>query len=297
MTRQRWWSPEHRSSSPDNGVDALAELTGLHLGSLHATACGVARSLRRALVRELGASGYPWHLPQATRARCPLPGPDFHRRVPWYPRHTVRYLFTGPAGALEAFGYQYDAAGNRTGDTRNDQTRRYGYDALDQLTQVQRETQRGRWRTEEAFTYDPVGNRLTGLDGEAYTYDAADRLTSDGTFTYSYDANGNLIQQIGLADGAVTSFYYDPENRLTWAWTPTTTVQFRYDALGRRIERTVTQDSGGGEGEGDGEEGPPPRVTRYLYDEEDILATFNRRDRERARYVPPYSLGRPSGEG
>jgi len=31
-------------------------------------------------------------LPRATRARCPLPGPDFHRRVPAYPRHAVRYL-------------------------------------------------------------------------------------------------------------------------------------------------------------------------------------------------------------
>jgi hypothetical protein len=41
---QRWWASAHRSSPSGNGVDALAELTRLHLGSLHATACGVARS-------------------------------------------------------------------------------------------------------------------------------------------------------------------------------------------------------------------------------------------------------------
>ena len=26
MTRQRWWPSKHRSSSPDNGVDALTEV-------------------------------------------------------------------------------------------------------------------------------------------------------------------------------------------------------------------------------------------------------------------------------
>jgi hypothetical protein len=36
MPWQRWWASAHRSSSPDNGVDALAELTRLPLGSLHA---------------------------------------------------------------------------------------------------------------------------------------------------------------------------------------------------------------------------------------------------------------------
>ena len=97
VTRQRYWSPEHRSSSPDNGVDALAELTGLHLGSLRATACGVACSPVGALVRELGASGYPSHLSRATRAHCQVPGPDFHRQVSRYPRHTdVAALVTLP---------------------------------------------------------------------------------------------------------------------------------------------------------------------------------------------------------
>jgi hypothetical protein len=93
MTRQRRWSSKRRSSSPDNGVDALTEVNEATPG--FAARYGLRGCARPsdALVRELGALGYPSHLPQATRARCPLPGPDFHRRVPEYPRHTVRYLF------------------------------------------------------------------------------------------------------------------------------------------------------------------------------------------------------------
>jgi hypothetical protein len=86
---QQYWAPGRRSSPSGNGVDALTELTRLHLGSLHATACAVAHVGSDALVRELGALGYPSHLPQATRARCPLPGPDFHRQVREYPRHAT----------------------------------------------------------------------------------------------------------------------------------------------------------------------------------------------------------------
>ena len=92
MTWQRWRSPGHRSSPSGNGVDALSKLTRLHLGSLRATACEVAHVPSNVPVRKLGASGYPSHLPQATRPRCPLPGPDFHRQVPEYPRHTTGHL-------------------------------------------------------------------------------------------------------------------------------------------------------------------------------------------------------------
>ena len=67
MTRQPWWSPKHRSSSPDNGVDALTELTRLHLGSLHATACEVAH-IRR--TRSSGNS-VPWVTPHTS---LELPG-------------------------------------------------------------------------------------------------------------------------------------------------------------------------------------------------------------------------------
>jgi hypothetical protein len=58
---------------PDNGVDALAGLTGLHPGSLHATTCEVAHLRSDALVRELGASGYPGD-PQSGSPPSSYPG-------------------------------------------------------------------------------------------------------------------------------------------------------------------------------------------------------------------------------
>ena len=67
ITRQRRWSPKHRSSSPDNGVDALTEFTRLPLGSLHATACEVAHVRR---TRSSGTS-VPWVTPHTS---LELPG-------------------------------------------------------------------------------------------------------------------------------------------------------------------------------------------------------------------------------
>jgi len=94
VTWQRWWSPGHRSSPSGNGVDALTEVHEATPG--FAARYGLRGCARPsdALVRELGVSGYPSHLPQATRARCPLPEPDFHRRVPEYPRHATGHLRT-----------------------------------------------------------------------------------------------------------------------------------------------------------------------------------------------------------
>jgi len=62
----------HRPSPNVHRVGTLTFVTRLRLGSLHATACAVARP-SGALVRELGALGYPAHLPQATWATLPTP--------------------------------------------------------------------------------------------------------------------------------------------------------------------------------------------------------------------------------
>jgi len=86
------------------------------------------------------------------------------------------------------------------------------------------------------YTYDPVGNRLsqsTLAGTNAYAYDAADRLTSVDGMAYSWDANGNLI-----SDGQRT-FAYDHAKRLASIVDGASTYGFKYNGLGDRVELSV----------------------------------------------------------
>ena len=97
------------------------------------------------------------------------------------------------------------------------------------------------------------------------THNAGNQLTADANFAYQYDDNGNLIRKTLLATGNYTQYTYDAENRLTKveefaAGNPTaiTTSSYRYDGLGRRIEKVANG-----------------QTTRYIYDGEDILLEYN----------------------
>lgn len=136
-----------------------------------------------------------------------------------------------------------------------------------------------------------MGNRLRrtgqGLDA---VFDAANRLVDDDTFLYAYDHNGNLIERTTLATGDIMQYTYDVANRLVQVQTvpdelapPAQIVTYRYDGVGRRIEKQV-----------DGV------ITRYVYDQEDILLAFDGNDVLTARYThgpgidEPLSLERAS---
>jgi RHS repeat-associated protein len=87
-----------------------------------------------------------------------------------------------------------------------------------------------------AYAYDAVGNRLamTTTEGTtAYTYDAANRLTNVDGVAYTWDNNGNL-----LSDGTRT-FQYDYANRLTQVVSGTLTTEFTYNGNGHRVAKTV----------------------------------------------------------
>jgi RHS repeat-associated protein len=107
----------------------------------------------------------------------------------------------------------------------------YTYDDLYRLTNANYSS--GPFFT---YTYDPAGNRKTQttLAGtNVYTYDAANRLTQVDGQTYTWDNNGNLLN-----DGQRT-FTYDTANRLIAVTQGATTTQFTYNGDGDRLAQIV----------------------------------------------------------
>src|SRR5262249_20171028 len=139
-----------------------------------------------------------------------------------------------------------DAAGKRTQVAEADgAVRQFGYDSIDRLTN---ETVTGPLAYAKTFTYDAVGNRSTptttgaGAGTANCASDSRDRLTSESTASYTYDANGNELSKSGEA-----TYTWDFENRLTQAnLTTGATVTHTYDVDGNRVKTVAPPPATGG---------------------------------------------------
>ena len=196
----------------------------------------------------------------------------------------VHQLDSAP-GPFTQFDYTYDGAGNRT---QRAQTREvpevktalnYVYDAKEQLVQA---TRPFLGEPDETFTYDPVGNRLNrdGQSGDSI-FDAANRLLEDGEFCYAYDANGNLVSKqaklSGSCSGTLTEYRYNPEDQMVEVIVDgTTTAEYAYDGLGRRIQKVT-----------------PAATMRYIYDDQDIYLEYDGSDTLVARYTHGLNIDEP----
>ncbi len=141
---------------------------------------------------------------------------------------------------ISNYTYTLGPAGNRLSVVENSGRRvDYTYDALYRLV-GENITDPTSGNQTISYTYDSVGNRLSRTDTSGtntYTYDANDRLLTEGGRTYTYDDNGNTLSQ---TDGVNTTVYvYDSENRLVSAQTPISTITYGYDADGIRVNSTI----------------------------------------------------------
>ncbi|QSQ25905.1 hypothetical protein JY651_13655 [Pyxidicoccus parkwayensis] len=107
----------------------------------------------------------------------------------------------------------------------------YSYDLAGRLTAVHRDG-----AASESSAYDADGNRISrsrpGLT-ETMTYDAQGRLAQRGAIVYAFDAGGILSARGGDV------FTFGPLRHLQRAVVGTTTIDYAFDALGRRCARTV----------------------------------------------------------
>jgi len=166
---------------------------------------------------------------------------------------------------LAQINYTYDPINNRSNRTDTYASASFIYDNVSRLTNT----------TNENYTYDGVGNRLTGpLSSESMTYSTGNEQLNINAATYEYDLNGNRIRK--TESGVITTYAYDDENRLRQITKGTTTVTYSYDPFGRRIQKNVKG-----------------TITQYVYDNEDIVIECATNGTLKARYTHGPGMDEP----
>lgn len=169
--------------------------------------------------------------------------------------------------------YTVDSAGNRTAKTDEyaNVTSNYSYDPIYELAQVTQGS-----TTTESYTYDPVGNRLTSLGVSPYQYNPSNEMVSTPNGLYVYDNNGNLTSE--TTSTGTTNYSWDFENRMTQVTLPNSggTVSFKYDPLGRRIEKVS-----------------PTTTSIFVYDGDNLAETVNGSGSEIAGYAQDLNIDGP----
>ncbi len=158
----------------------------------------------------------------------------------------------GAGTTLDVFNYQFDNADRATQETSTlGTTRNYSYDDTDQLLSD----------GTNSWSFDLAGNRTN----TGYQTGAGNRLFTDGTWNYTWNDEGNLTQKVHATSTETWLYTYNHLNQMTKAEHKATAagavdnrVEFQYDVLGNRLEKSADTD---GDGAG------AATVTRFAYDE------------------------------
>lgn len=156
----------------------------------------------------------------------------------------------------------------------------YSYDLNGQLTSSLQSLPSG---LSEQFGYDSVGNR-TSSGGAANVYDAnSEKILDDGMYTYVFDNNWNVTYKSSKSSGISYAYSYNSRNELKivsimdapLSGNLLRKIEYKYDPLGRRIERKVTDI-----------EHPNDSYQKFFaYDGDNIVAEMDANNRVLASYT------------
>jgi YD repeat-containing protein len=114
-------------------------------------------------------------------------------------------------------------------------TTTYGYDTINELTSVANSS------GTTTYAYDLNGNR----NSTGYSTKTGNEMTTDGTYSYTYDQEGNLITKTNISTLERWTFGYDNLNHMISAVdknssrTTLTLATYLYDVFDNRIEKDV----------------------------------------------------------
>ena len=148
-----------------------------------------------------------------------------------------------PAGdSFRTFSFQYDERGLITEKTDSfEGASSFEFDELGRLVSVTNPL-----LGVMSFLLDELGNRervTASEEIESYINNNLNQTTKRGSLDYVYDDdNGNLLQEINGETGDVTTYTYNDKNQLIKVTlSDGATVTYRYDVLGRRIEKKTPE--------------------------------------------------------
>lgn len=154
--------------------------------------------------------------------------------------YTATYTpISGTPVVLYSYALSRDIGSRISGKTETVQgvtdTYVYSYDIAGRLTQVLKNGS-----VYSSYVYDSNGNRISGLTGGVpftSTFDDQDRLLTYNSKTYSYNANGELIQ-VQVTPTTQNLYTYDFFGKLKQTTlTNGVVLSYSYDGLGRRIRK------------------------------------------------------------
>ncbi|CAB1059836.1 hypothetical protein D1BOALGB6SA_4601, partial [Olavius sp. associated proteobacterium Delta 1] len=177
-------------------------------------------------------SSYTWNRPD----NVILPGGS-KREYDYDPLMRVKMITAKDPGQniLMNYQYNYDKMDNITAKATEHGDYGYGYDDLYRLTSADNPVQ-----TDEGFTYDAVGNRLTAAGvADNWSYNDSNELQGYAGITFEYDDNGNMTQKTDA--GQVTNYIYNVEDRLERVEDGSGSLisTYYYDPFGRRLWKEV----------------------------------------------------------
>ncbi|MBO1415335.1 LamG-like jellyroll fold domain-containing protein [Streptomyces sp. FH025] len=143
-------------------------------------------------------------------------------------RLTSDTVTTAGGATVSSIAYAYNLDDQLTSKTTTGfagaTTNTYTYDQTGRLTSWNNGT------TNTAYAYDASGNR-TQIGARAQTYDARNRLLTDGTASYTYTARGTMSGKTPNGSSATVAMQFDAFDRLK----ADGTQGYDYDALDRLV--------------------------------------------------------------